>query len=118
VNEQLHEIKTKIQLSKSFHGVFEVIVDRTKMSNYFIAKSGEHLKPGENIIWNFPEFDVYVLVKVEKNDKNNYLSYTWDTENGSKMGAKVTPENKGNSAGVTFNEKNMKNNEAGVRWLK
>lgn len=34
--EQLLKIKTKIQLSNSFHGVFEVIVDGAKMSNYFM----------------------------------------------------------------------------------
>lgn len=58
---------------------------------------------------------MHVLVKIEK---DNYVTYTWNTENGTKTQATMMVKNKGNSTRITVNEKNMKNDEAGDKWLK
>jgi len=50
MNEQPLEIKAEIQISKPVHDVFEVIVDRAKISNYSIARSSRYPEPSKNFI--------------------------------------------------------------------
>ncbi len=44
MENQLPEIKTKIQIQKPAAEVFEAIVDPEKMSNYFISKGSGRME--------------------------------------------------------------------------
>lgn len=117
MNEKL-EIKAKIQISKPVHEVFEAIVNPEKMSNYFISKSTGRMEEGKELVWNFPEFDIDVPVSIGKIEKDKYISYSWDAENGAKPLVEMNLEAKGNTTLVTITEKSMNNDEAGIKWLK
>ena len=113
------EINTALQIAKPVHEVFEAIVDPAKMSNYFISKSTGRMEEGETIMWGFPEFEMEFPVRVAKVEQDKYISYYWDGENGEELLVEIilTPA-ASNATLVTVTEKSMKNNEAGIKWLK
>lgn len=112
------EIKTTLQIQKPIHEVFDAIVDPDKMINYFISKSSGRMEDGKELIWKFPEFEEEFPVRVDKVDKNNYISFYWDTDgNELLVEINLTPIDN-DSTLVTVTERSMANNEAGIKWLK
>lgn len=112
------EIKTAIQIQKPVEEVFEAIIDPEKMCNYFISHSTGLMEAGKEIFWKFPEFDEQFPVRVDKIEKNKYVSYYWDTD-GKAFLVEMNLTNVGdNSTLVTITEKSMTNDEAGIKWLK
>jgi len=112
------EIKTAMQILKPAHDVFEAIVDPAKMSNYFIAKGSGRLEDGKTVTWSFPEFDFEFPVRVVRTEKDKYISFNWDTEEGRELLVEISLTPRSPSATVvTVTEKSMENNEAGIKWL-
>ena len=112
------EIKTAIQIQKPVHDVFEAIIDPGKMCNYFISHSTGRMEAGKEIFWKFPEFDEQFPIRVDKIEKNKYVSYYWDTDGKPflvEMNLTIVGDN---STLVTITEKSMTNDEAGIKWLK
>jgi uncharacterized protein YndB with AHSA1/START domain len=119
MNDQPLSIKTNIQIQKPIGIVFEAIADPAKMSNYFISNSTGRMEEDKKLIWHFPEFSTDVLVHVGKIEKDKYISYTWDGEAGRQLFVEITLTSKGsNDTLVTITEKNMENDEIGIKWLK
>lgn len=119
MNDHLLSIKTNIQIQKPIAMVFEAIVDPEKMSNYFISNSTGRMEENKKLIWRFPEFTTDVPVQVGKIEKDNYISYTWDGEAGRQLFVEIMLASKGiNDTLVTITEKNMENDEIGIKWLK
>jgi uncharacterized protein YndB with AHSA1/START domain len=119
MNDQPLSIKTNIQIQKPIAIVFEAIVDPDKMSNYFISSSTGRMEENKKLIWRFPEFATDVPVQVGKIEKDKYISYTWDGEAGRQLFVEITLTSKGiNDTLVTITEKNMENDEIGLKWLK
>jgi uncharacterized protein YndB with AHSA1/START domain len=59
-------------------------------------------------------------VRIEKVEKNKYISYYWEAPDRSKellVEIKLEPR-ENNSTLVSVTEKNMENNEAGIKWVK
>lgn len=74
---------------------------------------------GKSLLWNFPEFDVDVPLKVGKIENDRYISYYWGGENSEKLLVEINLEpRENNSTLVNITEKEMPNNEAGIKWLK
>jgi len=114
------EIKARLQILKPVEEVFEAIVDPAKMSNYFISKSSGRMEEGETLNWWFPEFDESFPVRIGKIEKNKYVSYYWSSPDQSKeLLVEMNLESReNNSTLVIVTEKNMENNDAGIKWLK
>ena len=112
------EIKTAIQIQKPAHDVFEAIVDPEIMCNYFISHSTGRMEAGKEILWKFPEFDEQFPVRVDKIEKNKYVSYYWDTDGKELLVEMQLTNISDNSTLVTITEKSMPNDEAGIKWLK
>lgn len=112
------EIKAAIQIQKPSHEVFEAIVDPAQMSNYFISESSGRMEEGKELKWRFPEFDMEFPVRIRKIEKDKYVSFHWDSEDGKPLlvAITLTPQ-KDNSTLVSVSEKDMPNNEAGIKWL-
>lgn len=112
------EIKAALQISKPAHEVFEAIVDPEKMSNYFISKSTGRMEGGKELFWEFPEFDEQFPVRVDKIEKDNYISYYWDDVDGKPLlvEMKLIPQKNGSTL-VRISEKSRKNDDAGIEWL-
>jgi uncharacterized protein YndB with AHSA1/START domain len=120
MNPDTLEIKAKLQIQKPVEEVFEAIVDPAKMSNYFISKSSGRIEEGKTVDWSFPEFEMSFPVRIEKVEKNKYISYYWEAPDRSKellVEIKLEPR-ENNSTLVSVTEKNMENNEAGIKWVK
>ncbi len=119
MENQLLEIRAKLQVSKPPAEVFEAIVDPAKMSNYFISDSTGRMEENSKPVWHFPEFTVDVPVRVGKIEKDKFISYRWDGEGGADLLVEMTLEARNNNATlITITEKSMPNNEAGIKWLK
>ncbi|SFB29390.1 Uncharacterized conserved protein YndB, AHSA1/START domain [Flavobacterium swingsii] len=111
------EIKCAMQIQKPIHEVFDAIIIPEKMSNYFISQSTGVMEEGKNLIWKFPEFDFECPVKVQKIEKDKYISFYWDNS-GFELLVEITlSEKENNSTLVSISEKSMENNEAGLKWL-
>jgi uncharacterized protein YndB with AHSA1/START domain len=112
------EIKTALQISKPVNEVFEAIIDPVKMSNYFISKGSGKMEEGKQVTWQFPEFDMTFPIRVDKIEKNKYISYYWEMD-GIDLLVEMTLTPKGDkSTLVTVTEKSRENDESGIKWLK
>lgn len=112
------EIKTAIQVQKPVGTVFEAIVNPEEMSNYFISKSSGRMETGEELMWKFPEFDMEFPVRVKQVEKDKFISFGWDSEDGRELLVEITLEPKENdSTLVSVTEKGMPADEAGIKWL-
>ncbi len=111
-------IQAAIQVRKPAHEVFEAIVDPAKMSNYFISQGSARMEEGKTVTWRFPEFESDAPVRVGKIEKDKYISFVWDAENGTELQVTIhLEEQSDNSTVVRITEGEMKNDEAGIRWL-
>ena len=111
------EIKAALQILKPVNEVFEAIVDPAKMSNYFISKGSSRMENGKEITWKFPEFDMKVPIKVDKIEKNKFISFYWEND-GVDLLVEMTLTPRGiSSTLVNITEKSRKNDEAGIKWL-
>jgi len=118
MNEHNLEIKTAIQIQRPVEEVFEAIIDPDKMCNYFISQSTGRMEEGKEIFWKFPEFDEQFPIRVDRIEKNKYVSYYWDTDGKSFLVETNLTIASYNSTLVTITEKSMPNDEAGIKWLK
>ena len=112
------EIKTSIQILKPAEEVFEAIVDPAKMSNYFISNSSGRMEEGKTVKWKFPEFDEEFPVRIGKIEKNKFISFYWDTDGKELLVEIFLEPQKENFTVIKITEKEMENNEAGIKWLK
>lgn len=115
-NQKL-EIKTGIQIAKSASEVFEAIVNPDKMCNYFIEKSSGSMEEGKLLTWKFPEFEELSEIRVGKIEKDRYVSFYWEI-GGKEMFVELNLEAKKEATVIRVTEKEMENNEAGIKWLK
>lgn len=113
------EIKAAIEIQKPAAVVFEAITDPAQMSHYFISRSTGIMEEGKQLVWNFPEFDIDVPVRVGKLIQNQYLSFYWAGEDQKELLVEISlaSREKGSTV-VTVTEKGMNNDEAGINWLK
>jgi len=111
------EIKVALQILKPANRVFEAIVDPAEMSNYFISRSSGRMIEGEELRWSFPEFEEEFPIRVGKIQRDEYISYHWDTDGRELLvEMELTPVD-GRATIVTVTEKGMDNDEAGIQWL-
>ena len=111
------EINCAMQIQKPIHEVFEAIILPEKMSNYFISQSTGIMEEGKNLIWKFPEFDFECPVKVQKIEKDKYISFYWENSGVDLLVEITLSENENNSTLVSISEKSMENNEVRLKWL-
>jgi len=118
MEKQLLEIKTRLQINKPDHEVFEAIVDPEKMSNYFISKSSGRMETGKQIDWQFPEFENDFMIRVGPVEADKYISYYWIIDNIELFVEINLLSVESRSTIVTVTEKSRENDEAGINWLK
>jgi uncharacterized protein YndB with AHSA1/START domain len=112
------EIKTQLKIQKPLHDVFEAIVDPAQMSNYFIAKSTGRMEQGKTLTWQFPEFDMQFPVRVDKVEKDKYVSFYWgNPEDNSETKVEISLQQMNDGVFVTVTEGNKEHDEAGIKWL-
>ena len=113
------EIKAAIEIQKPAMEIFEAITDPAQMSHYFISQSTGIMEESKQLVWNFPEFDIDVPVRVGKIVQNQYVSFYWMGDNQHELLVEISLTSRGNnSTVVTVTEKGMNNDEAGINWLK
>lgn len=110
-------IKTAIQIQKPVAEVFEAIVDPAKMSNYFLAKGSDRMEDGKRIMWKFPEFEFEFPIRVNKIEKDRYISYYWEIDQFEHLVEMTLTTPKPGNTLVSITEKGRPNDEAGIKWL-
>lgn len=119
MRNQSLEIKAAIRVLKPAKEVFASIMNPAEMSNYFISKSSGRLEEGKKVTWYFPEFGEGYPVRGGKIEKDRYISFKWNAEDGRVLLVEIvlTPA-ENNATVVTVTEKSRDNDEAGILWLK
>lgn len=111
-------VETKIKILRPREEVFSAIVDPAKMSRYFISQSSGRMEEGKTLSWRFPEFEMEFPVYIGKIVKDTFISYSWEIDN-KRLVVEMTLEAAGDqSTIVSIVEKNMNNDEIGIKWLK
>jgi uncharacterized protein YndB with AHSA1/START domain len=111
-------INAYIQIQKPAHEVFEAIVDPAKMSNYFIRSSTGRMEEGAILTWKFPEFDAQFKIRVGIIRRDEYVSFYWPNTLGQDMFVEMTLKpGANNSTVITVTEKEMDNDEEGIKWF-
>jgi uncharacterized protein YndB with AHSA1/START domain len=119
MKENMLEIKVALMVAKPVEEVYEAIVDPEKMSNYFISSSTGRIEENETLLWKFPEFDMEFPVTVGKIERNKYISWYWDEQDGKELMVEIELQPvKPASTLVTIREKERENDELGIKWLK
>ncbi|MGI8893149.1 MAG: SRPBCC domain-containing protein [Bacteroidia bacterium] len=116
MNPKTLEIKAALQILKPVNEVFEAIIDPEKMANYFISESNGKMEEGKKLTWRFPEFDEDVPIRVGKIEKDKYISFYWEI-NKKELIAEINLTAIGNNTVVKITEKEMPNDEEGIKWL-
>ncbi len=111
-------INVAIQIQKPTSEVFEAIINPVHMSQYFIGKSTGRMEEDKKLIWNFPEFEGDIPIKVGKIIQNSYVSYYWQINESEILVEMNLESRKDGSTVVRITEKEMSNDEAGIHWLK
>jgi uncharacterized protein YndB with AHSA1/START domain len=112
------EINTSLKIQKSLHDVFEAIVDPAMMSNYFISKSTGRIEEGKILTWQFPEFDMKFPVRIDKVEKDKYVSWYWgNVEDKVETKVEISLQQMNDGVFVTVIEKSRDNDAAGIKWL-
>lgn len=111
-------INVAIQIQKQTSEVFEAIINPVYMSQYFIGKSTGRMEEHKKLIWNFPEFEGDIPIKVGKIIQNSYVSFYWQINESEILVEMNLESRKDGSTVVRITEKEMSNDEAGIHWLK
>lgn len=111
------EINVAMQIQRPVHQVYETIVNPEIMSNYFISKSSGLMEEGNELIWNFPEFDGDYPVRIGRMIKDEYISFYWFVDDIEHLVEMNLTEKENNSTLVNISEKSRDNDEQGLKWL-
>ena len=114
--ENLLQVKVALQIQKSAAEVFEAIVDPEKMKNYFISESTGPMKEGKVLVWRFPEFEEEAPVRIDKIEKDKYISFFWDIDEEELLTEIELRPASNNSTVVQITEKSRQNDEMGIQW--
>lgn len=117
MENQLLEVKTKLQIQKPAAEVFEAIVDPVKMSNYFISKGSGRMDREKLIMWRFPEFDMEFPIRISKIEKDRYIAFYWEVDAVQLLVEMTLTIRLDKSTLVTITEKSRKPDESGIKWL-
>lgn len=111
-------IKVAIQILKPVDEVFEAIVNPKKMCHYFISESSGKMEEGKKLIWKFPEFEEKVPVRIDKVEKNKFVSFFWDGEQGKEtlVEMELIPQHQ-HATLVRIHEGRQEGNDLDVKWL-
>ena len=111
------DIKVAMQIQKPIHQVFDAIINPDKMSYYFISKSTGMMEDGAELIWNFPEFEADYPIRVDKIEKDKYISFYWTIDEIELLVEITLTERENNTTLITITEKSRDNDAKGLNWL-
>lgn len=112
------EINAAIQISRSQRDVYEAIVKKDKMSNYFISHASGSMEEGKTVEWTFPEFSGSFPVKILKLISPENIIFEWEGIEGSTTKVEMRLEKVEDSKTlVKITEGKMQANENGILWF-
>lgn len=111
-------VRAALQIQKPVAEVFDAIVDKEKMNNYFISNASENISANKTVHWEFPEFEGSFPVEIGEVIDNKLISFLWESSEGQNIKVDINLEEApGNNTVVRITEGDMENTEAGVEWL-
>lgn len=106
--------QASIQIQKPVHEVFDGITNPEKMTKYFISKSTGSLTSGQEVFWQFPEFDGSYPVNQVNVQPNSIISFVWDP--GTVVRIELEEQADGSTV-VSVTEGSKPLNEENMKWL-
>ena len=106
--------KAKIAIQAQLQAVFEAIVNPEIMKNYFISKGSIRLEMGNEILWEFPEFEGSFPIEVLEIIPNQRIHFSWDSLSEVIIELEKSSED---STLVMVQEMGYQNDEQGIQWV-
>lgn len=97
-------VKVSYLISKDIATVFQAIVDKNKLSKYFVSFASHSLDEAKMILWKWEDYNAECEVEVLKVIKNERIEFSWN--NGKiKRNVEIELENStSNSTRITVIE--------------
>lgn len=105
--------KAAIGIQKPVREVFEAIVNPEIMNQYFISKGSGRLEQGNEVVWEFPEFEGSYPVVVKEIISNKLIILDWDPESIVKI---ELDEKEENDTIIRVFEEGYQADEKGIKW--
>lgn len=106
--------KAKIAIQAQLQDVFEAIVNPEIMKNYFISKGSNRLEMGNEILWEFPEFEGSFPIEVLEIISTQRIKFSWDSNSEVLIEFEKQSDE---STIVMVHEMGYQNDEQGIQWV-
>lgn len=107
------KVETKLKISKTAHEIYDAIIDPTIMSHYFISRGSAKMESGKTIHWDFADAGATVDIKVQKLEKDKYISFLWSAI-GNETLVTITLQPMENATLIKITEDGWNNDQEGA----
>lgn len=74
------EVTVKLQINKPVASVFEALVDREKIGNYWFTTSSENWAQGQTVILKYEEYKAEVAIRLLEMVDEEKIVFSWGEE--------------------------------------
>lgn len=109
------EVYVKDIVRRTVDEVFNAIIDKDKISKYFVSEASANLIEGTKVKWEWKDFCAECIVTVVSVEKNKRIVFGWK---GNQVATEVEMEFSSKEEDITevnIIEKNYENNEEGIK---
>ncbi len=71
------DVHVEDRIAKTKTEVFNAIVDRHKLTKFFVSRASHDMVEGNTVIWHFDDYGVTIDVKIQEIVKNETIRFRW-----------------------------------------
>ncbi len=109
------EVHVKDVVKRDVNTVFNAVINKDKISKYFVSNASANLIEGTKVKWEWKDFCAECLVTVLSINENRNIVFSWK---GNKVATEVEMEFNSQSDNITevsIKERSYDNNEEGIK---
>lgn len=109
------EVHVKDIVRRKVEEVFNTIIDKNKISKYFVSEASANLVEGTEVKWEWKDFGAECMVSVLSIEKNKRIVFNWK---GNQVATEVEMIFIGNDNGTTevnIKERSYENSKEGIK---
>lgn len=112
-----HFVKVAYTISKPIDVVFDAIVNKDKIVNFFVSDASGDLEAGKTIIWTWADYNAEGPVHVKKIIENELIEFEWDVQGKMVLVSMVFKEKEGNKTHLTIMENGFELTDKDVKRM-
>lgn len=112
-----YAVKVNYPVSKPISEVFDAVVNKEKITQYFVSHSSGDMVAGQTLIWRWEDYNAEGPVKILKVEENQLIQFEWDVQ-GKLVVVSMFFEEKGkNKTHLTITEEGFELNDKDVKRM-